>query len=147
VQIVGLDGRRNLGRTESPALVAHRLELDPGQRRGGAALPQHAVGAVTDHHLFAGPCLDRQSDLIGHHPRGHVQRRLLAQKRRRALLERVHRRVPAVDVIAHLGARHRLPHRRRWLRHRVAAQIDHGCVKASRMDATRKRGFMRLIYR
>jgi hypothetical protein len=54
----------------------------------------------------------------------HEQRRLLAEHRRDALLQRVDGRVVAEHVVAELGAHHRLAHRGRRAGDGVAAQVD-----------------------
>ena len=61
----------------------------------------------------------------------------LAESLGRELLQAVHRRVLAVDVVADGGGRHRLAHGRRGAGHRVAAQVDHvhGSECTSRAEA------------
>ena len=124
-----LDGDRRGG---GQVPVALRPHLGDQLRRRPAGRPRRpgAGGDAEDR--------GRRADLVGDHvrvgvaeqllarpqtscrpiwlpidPRRHEQRRLVPEQRGDPLLERVDRRVLAVDVVADLGLGHRLAHRRR----------------------------------
>ena len=73
---------------------------------------------------------DRERDLVRHRRRREVDRLLLAEEGRGALLEREHGRILAPLLVADLGVRHRVAHRRRRLRLGVRAEIDHAADSA-----------------
>ena len=74
--------------------------------------------------LIARPCVDPNGDLIGHRPRRHEERSLLAQKLGRALLEELDGRVFSVDIVTDRGFGHRASHRGRRLGNGVGPQVD-----------------------
>ena len=100
-------------------------ELHAAERRAGAALEVDRVRALADDDLVAGARLRRDGELVAHRAARHEERRLLARDARHLLLEGVHGRVVAEDVVAHLGAGHGLAHRGRGAGDGVAAQVDH----------------------
>src|SRR5580698_9275924 len=63
-------------------------------------------------------------DLITHRPRRHKERSLAPKDLRGALLQKIHRRIFAVDVIAHFRRSHRRAHLRRRPRHSIRSQIN-----------------------
>ncbi len=68
--------------------------------------------------------VQHERDLVGHRPGGDEERGLFAQQLRDLGLERGDRGVLAVDVVADLRRRHRLPHLGRRAGDRVGAKID-----------------------
>src|SRR5262245_31204523 len=64
------------------------------------------------------------ANLIRHCPGRHVERCLLAEQRRDALLQAIHRWIFAEDIVADLGSLYRGPHAGRGLGHGVTAEID-----------------------
>src|SRR5581483_7967980 len=73
----------------------------------------------------AGPGLRPQRDLVRHRRSRQEERRLVAEQARDPLLQRVHRRILQVLLVAHLGGDHRREHRLGRLRERVRTKIDH----------------------
>ena len=77
----------------------------------------------------------RERDLVRHRARRHVERGLLAEQLGDALLQRVHRRVLAVDVVADVGVGHRLAHRGEgWSRYRSGGRRSCAAVYHARPD-------------
>ena len=111
---------RHLARVDGAVVVVHRrgtarrrCATPPPTRRpprAGAARPPPGSPARAEH---------PQGDLVGHGPRGHEERGLLAHPLGVRRLERVDRGVLAVAVVTHLGVGHGRP--RRGTR-RVASQ-------------------------
>ena len=116
-------GRRR--RRSMPSSSSSCDELDPGVHGGGAVLVGDHVLAPSGHHGGPGRGQHPDGDLVGHDARGHEQRGRLADPRREGLLERPHRRILAVVVVADLGLGHGAAHRRRGPGDGVAAQVDH----------------------
>jgi hypothetical protein len=132
VLLVGMEILANLVGVED-AVRTDRLDLDAGKRRGGARFVLQDVTVPGSEHHVARPCQRVDRRLVRHRARGKEEGRLLSQQLGSALLEPVHRRVFAVDVIADLGRHHRFPHGRGRSGDRVAAQIDglHGSQDSS----------------
>jgi hypothetical protein len=80
------------------------LRLDAAEHRPAAAFPAVGVGHLADDVLVAALAVAHQRAQVALRAGGHEQRRLLAQHRGDALLQRVDGRVVAEDVVAHLGA-------------------------------------------
>ncbi len=78
---------------------------------------------LTDYFLAA-LGLRHDASEIAHGAGRHEQPRLAAEYFRRAVLQAIDRRVFDVDIVANLRLSHGPPHRRRGLRHGIAAQID-----------------------
>ena len=122
---VDLPARVRPGAHRQPADGGVRAELGPGDVRRGLA-----------EHLLAGRDERADREDVGHRAGRGEQRRLVAEQARDPLLERPDRRVLAVDVVAHLGAGHRGPHRLGGLRQGVRAEVDH---RANLVGARRTR--------
>ena len=118
-------GRRCPSRPACRSRRVPRRELHAAQRRAGAALVEDRVRALADDDLVAGARLRRDGELVAHRPAGDEERGLLARDAGDLALERSDGRVVAEDVVADLGARHRLAHGRGRPRHRVAPQVNH----------------------
>ena len=93
--------------------------------RGASELGDHDVRRLLDDQLAAADAEDRERDLVCHRGRRQIDGFRLTEERRGTLLEREHRRVLAALLVANLGASHRLAHRRRRIRLRIGAKIDH----------------------
>src|SRR5262249_21390922 len=89
-----------------------------------ARFEPRAVRALTDHDLVAAPRRGQDRELVSHGAGRHEERRLLPAQRGDALLERAHRRILAVHVVADLGPRHRLAPRGRRTGDGVGAEAD-----------------------
>ncbi len=72
----------------------------------------HDVRRLLDDQLGTAPAEDRERDLVRHRRGRQVDGLLLAEELGAAPLERDHGRILAPLLVAHLGIRHRLPHRR-----------------------------------
>ena len=125
VRVVGLDGSSDVGeRQRAVGLMLDRLRLHARQHRGAARFPSIVVRHLADDDLVAALAMAHRCDEVALRAAGHEQRRLLAEHRCDALLQRVDGRVVAEDVVTELGAHHRVAHRGGWSRDGVAAQID-----------------------
>ena len=113
-----LERGAQIRRGEQPAASDHG-ELHAGIRRRGPELVPDDVRLVAHHHIVAGTGQQLEADLVRHRAAGHEERRLLAEQRGDAFLQRAHRRVLAVLVVAHRRMRHRRAHRIGGQRHRV----------------------------
>ena len=102
-----------------------------GSRRGAhddrmaAGLPVDDVRSRSCDELKAPPEMRQHRDQVAHRPGNDEQAGVLAEQRRRTLLQGVDRRVFAEDVVADVRRCHRSPHLLRGLGHRVGAQVDH----------------------
>ena len=94
-------------------------------RRGGHLVVQNVRPRLGDH-LLAGLGVQADGDLVAHGSGGHKERRLAAEALRRAPLQKIHGRVFAVDVVAHLRRGHRRAHRHGGPCHCIRTQIDDG---------------------
>ena len=74
-------------------------------------------------------------DGVAHRAAGDEEAGLFAQHLRRQLFQPVDGRVLAIDIVADLGAIHRLAHGGRRLGDGVAAQVDAACGRGERADA------------
>ena len=92
----------------------HGARRDAEDRGRGAHLVGDDVRVGVAEHFLAGLADQPHADLVAHRPRRHEQRGLVAEQVGDPLLERVDRRVLAVDVVPDLGLGHRPAHRRRW---------------------------------
>ena len=81
-----------------------------------------------------GAAQDAQGHLVRHHTGGDEECGRLPDPGREGLLERPHRRVLAVVVVADLGLGHGAPHGRRRPGDGVAAQVDAAAVHAVRLN-------------
>ena len=123
-----------VGANQFPQLLDghHAVSAFDGARRNAGQLGKGPLLVVVDvtldiaNQLVPRLAVQPHGDLVGHGPRGHEDRRFLAQQLGATRLETLDRRVDVNHVIAHLGGRHRGPHPRRGLGHRVAAQVDGG---------------------
>jgi len=130
VEPVG-DARRRtdlLGRKPSPE-AGEPARLEPGVHRGAAELGDHDVRGLLDDQL--GPALaeDHERYLVREGRRREVHRLRLPEERGGGALEREHGRVLAPLLVADLGLRHRLAHRRRRPGRGVRAEVDHDAMR------------------
>ena len=80
---------------------------------------------VGDEHV-AGSRVQLEGDLVRHRGRREEERRLLAEKGRRTLLQGRHRGILATLLVADVGGGDRSAHPVRRARRGVGAQVDHG---------------------
>ena len=78
----------------------------------GAAFAGDDVRGLVREDLVARPAMHQGRRDIAHRARRHEDRGFLAEQVGDALAERVHGRIVADLLVADLGARHRLAHRR-----------------------------------
>jgi hypothetical protein len=90
--------------------AGHGAALDAAVLGGPAVLVRHDVRVGVADQLLGGRDDQAQADLVAHGAARHEHRGLVAEQARDLLLERVDRRVLAVDVVPDLGRRHRGPH-------------------------------------
>ena len=135
MRVVRLD--RALHRVERQRAIGrvHKgLRLDRAQHRGTAAFVFVGVGVHADEVFVAALAVRHQRQQVGLGAAGHEQAGLEAEIVGQTPLQRVDGRILAVDVVADLGARDRLAHRRRGAGDGVAAQVDpvHRCKARGR---------------
>jgi hypothetical protein len=94
----------------------HRRSTELGYQDVRQLLGDQLVARLAEH---------AQRNLIRHRRGRHEDRVLVAQDLGRPPLELVDGRVLPDLLVTDLGVRHRLPHRRRRLRCRIGAEIDH----------------------
>ena len=80
---------------------------------------------LLDEQLRAWLAQDPQRNLVAHRRRRQIHGLLVPEQLGAAALELEHRRVLTLLLVADLGARHRLAHRRGGLRLRVGTEVDH----------------------
>ncbi|CUZ15162.1 Uncharacterised protein [Serratia marcescens] len=111
VDIVGFDGGGELVQRQRAVRVSlDRLRLDAAQHRCAAGLVFIVVRLLADQILVAALAVAQQRHQVGLGAAGQKQRRLFARQAHRLGLQRVDRRVIAVDVVADLCLSHRLAH-------------------------------------
>ena len=128
---------RNSSAVKSPSAPIS-VNWTPALAAPAPGLVPHGVGLHADDHVVARAAVELQRELVGHRPGRDEQRRLLAQQRGDALLERDDRRVLAVLVVAHLGLGDRAAHRIRRPRDRVGPEIDHADGSSSSLPMVRR---------
>ncbi len=124
----------NLGRGEEAALGGHGQSLDAAEDRGARPLVVQDVRVPVEDDLLAGPGLGEDGDQVALCPRGDEEGSLLARASRGQLLEAPDGGVFLPDIVADLGAGHRLPHGRGGQSERVGAKVDdvvHGYLVAA----------------
>jgi hypothetical protein len=84
----------------------------------------HNMCSVITHDLIQWPHVDAHRQLVRHRPRRDKHRRLLPKKSSNLLLQLVHCRVIAKDVIANPGMHHRLKHGGCRSRNRVRTEVE-----------------------
>jgi hypothetical protein len=110
-----------------PRSPVHGRDLDAAEGRVIAALAREDVRGRVGQHLLPRAAMREQGHDVAHGAGGQEHRRLLAHQRRHAVTERGHGRVVARLLVPHLGAQHRLTHRRRRAGLRVGVEVDaHG---------------------
>ena len=125
MRVVGLDRRLDVGqRQRAVGLVGDRLRLHAAEHRAAARLVAIGVRALADQVLVAALAMAHQRREVALRARRHEQRRLLAEHRGDALLQRVDGGVVAEHVVAQRRGHHRVAHRRRRPGDGVAAQVD-----------------------
>ena len=129
--------RDQLVGVEPAAVGDHGAGGDPEDRGRGAHLVGDDVRVGVAEHLLAGLADQPHADLVAHRPGRHEQRRLVAEQPGDPLLERVDRRVLAVDVVPHLGLGHGPAHPGGRPGDRVRAQVDRQLDSPRSISATR----------
>ena len=89
------------------------------------------VGALLANHFLAQVGVDLDGCLVAHRSRRNKQGGLALEDFSGTLLEAIHSRVFAINIVTHLGFGHGAAHRRSWPRHRVTAQVNDGSVHVS----------------
>ena len=111
---------RNAGK---PRRIVGRKRHDAPQAGHATSLEVEDMGLPSEDDPLAAAAVRQKRDQIALRAGSDVEGRLLTQEPGGLLLEAQHRRVVSVDVVADLRLRHRPPHRRAGLRHRIAPQI------------------------
>ena len=124
---------------QQAALRLPGAEGDAGEHGGRTQFGAGDVGQAVADDLLARSHQQAQAELVGHRPGRAVEARLEPEQLGDLGLERVEFRVLAVDVVADLGLRHGLAHRRRRSRDRVAAEVD----RSHELDSERRRSATR----
>ena len=106
--------------------VRQRPRVSSHQRRQSALLVDVDVGQrAADEFRAAHLAVHSHGDQVTHRPGWHEQGGRFPKRLGHLLLQLDHRRVVPEDVVANLRLRHRPPHRRRGLCHRVRSHVDH----------------------
>ena len=111
-------------RRELPVVARQRRDLESAERRMRAAFAGDDVRADMGQNFIARPAMGQRRRDIAHGARRHEHGGFLAEQVSHALAQQVHRRVVADLLVANLGPRHRLAHRRCGARLRVRQQVD-----------------------
>ena len=136
-----LHGRPHVLGAQTAVLAGHGPRDDAGQHGHARQLVLHDVAPLLDEDFLAGDGEDPDRDLVAHDARGDPERGLEAEHPGGGVLQAVDARVLAVDVVAHLGLRHRSPHLGRRLRDRVRTKVDQDSVSLSGSGTFRKRKY------
>ena len=123
VDVAGPHAVADLGGGEEPALGGDGQGLHPAEDGGAPAFVVEDVRIPVEDDLLAVTRLGEDGNQVALGAGGDEERRLFAREARRQLLETTDGRVFLPDVVADLGARHGLAHRRRRQRQRVGAEI------------------------
>ena len=123
MHLVGRDRGAHVRAVEAAA-APERLHLHAPESGGRTGLVEQDVRVFPGEQHVAGLRQRAQRRLIPHGSGGDEERRGLAEQLGGARLQPIDARVFAVDVVADLGARHRLAHRRRRPGHGIAAQVE-----------------------
>src|SRR5436309_3090524 len=105
------------------------------QRRRSAGLEVDRVRGVVGDHLFAGPRVHAQRDLVAHRARGQEHRGFLAEQLGDHLAEHVDGRILELLLVAHLGVAHEAAHLPRGARDGIAEEVDVDLHQAFRQSA------------
>ena len=105
-------------------LFRDRVDGRPDERGVPARLVEHDVRVRAGDRLVAAPQVGELRDEVALRATRDEQSGLFAEQLGSAFLERVERRVFAVDVVTELGLGHRAAHLRRRLGDRVAPEVD-----------------------
>ncbi len=138
VDIAGPHGVAHLGGSEKAALGDQRAGLEPPQPRRPAHLRAEHVTVGVEEDFLAGLGLREDGDEVALGAGGHEQPGLLARPPGRQGLEALDGGILLPHVVADLGARHGLPHRRAGEREGVGSQLD-DVVHPGYLAAVRRR--------
>ncbi len=118
-------GRLDRGGVELAAQAVDRAHVDAGQRRRPSGLEVDRVRGVVGDHLFAGPRVDAERDLVTHRAGRQEHRGFLAEEIGHHFAQStVDGRVLELLLVTHLGLAHEAAHLGRGARDGVAGQID-----------------------
>ena len=97
------------------------------------------VDVATDiaEEFVAGLRVDLDADLVRHRAGRHVQGSFFAEQRRDALLQPIHRRVFAEDIVADLGRSDGRPHTGGGPGDGIASEVDNGVGHGEEVDSSR----------
>src|SRR5581483_10944507 len=110
---------------EAAVVVARLAQLDAADPGRAGDLVVQYVGLAAHDGFVAALAVRQQRDEVGHGAAGDEHGRLLAHPVGGHLLQALDGGVVAEDVVSDFGPEHRLAHRRRGMRDRVAAQVDY----------------------
>ncbi len=128
-------GRLDRLGVELTARAVDRPHVDAGERRRPARLEVDRMRGVMRDHLFAGPRVHAQRDLVAHGARRQEHRGFLAEQLGDHLAEQIDGRVLELLLVAHLGVAHEAAHLGGGAGDRVAEEIDVEAHHALRQSA------------
>ncbi len=111
-------------RRELPVVARQRRDLESAERCMRAAFAGDDMRADMGQNFIARPAMGQRRRDVAHGARGHEHGGFLAEQVGHAFAQQIHRRIVADLLVANLGPRHRLAHRRRRPRLRVRQQVD-----------------------
>jgi len=105
-------------------LIGEGMRIDASQRGDAASFVSEGVGLVAQDNLVPPPAVGQDRRQVGHRPTGDKESGLHADQIGRHLLQPDDCGVVAPHIIAHLCARHRLPHGESGPGNRVRTKIN-----------------------
>lgn len=126
---------RYVGGGKNAACAGKQARQDSGEGGRRASLQSVDMGILIKHHRVTGLGVDTDANLVGHGPGGHVDGVFLAKELGDLGFERLHCWVIAVDVVADIGIRHGLAHRRCW---RLQVSLRRSIIGVPRVRAQGK---------
>ena len=131
MDVVAADGRFHFVQGDfAVRLVRHRARVNGGDGRGPSLFVVEAVGEAAQDHFVAPAAVGHLANQVRHGATGDEKGGLLVQPLCRQFFQPVDRRVLPEDIVAHLGFRHGLAHRRGGPGHRVGSEFNmpHGVL-------------------
>ena len=130
VWIVGANGGLDLFRRHESSPAGNPMELHPGQCRRRAQFVADDVRLAFNNDFLSRFRLGAKAELVSGGARWNEERGSFADQGGSDFLKPVDGGVFSIHIVTYLGAGHGVAHGGRWLRERIAPEIDDGlrCV-------------------